>query len=287
MKDFLNTDELYFSLIVTTQGNRIDEFKRFLNSLDTQIYKKFELIIVDQSENQLENCIREHNYKINYINIGHTLSLSKARNIGLVEASGQIVAFPDDDCWYPDNLLMNVKDYFNTRNVDVVCCRAIDPIKKRGLLSQEAKKEIVTINSKNALKYPMSIGIFSRFNRSIKFNEQLGVGTKWSAGEETDYLLQLLKIGFKIEYTKRIVVYHPYHESVSLEQINKYYRYGQGYGALIKTALGRKQYGVLIELFIVLFRSMGGIIVYKISNNKKYLLYYNRVKGVINGIIEA
>ena len=36
------------------------------------------------------------------------MGLSRARNVGLKAVTGEIIAFPDDDCWYPDGLLQKV-----------------------------------------------------------------------------------------------------------------------------------------------------------------------------------
>ena len=36
--------------------------------------------------------------------------LSRARNAGLRMIAGDIVSFPDDDCWYPPDLLQRVAD---------------------------------------------------------------------------------------------------------------------------------------------------------------------------------
>ena len=39
-----------------------------------------------------------------------------ARNAGLAAASGEIIAFPDDDCWYPVDLLNRIDDWFNANS---------------------------------------------------------------------------------------------------------------------------------------------------------------------------
>ena len=271
-----------FSLITTTQGDRMFEFERLIRSLSDQTYKDFELIVVDQSSNSdVERICRHASFNTKYIKTS-LISLSKARNIGIKEASGEFVAFPDDDCWYPKKLLERVKKRFQTDNIDCVCCCAFDPELKRTLSARPAKKECIKINTINALKYPISIGIFSK-KTNIRFDESLGAGAKWGAGEETDYVLQLLNYGKRINYYRKILVYHPYHNDATVSQQVKTYRYGQGYGALIKKALKRKQYGVLVEYYTVILRSIGGVLYYRIMGNKIYKVYIARIRGIISG----
>ena len=40
--------------------------------------------------------------------------LSRASNIGLRVARGDIIAIPDDDCWYPKDLLATVAAWFES-----------------------------------------------------------------------------------------------------------------------------------------------------------------------------
>ena len=154
-------------------------------------------------------------------------------------------------------------------------------------LKKVAINKNVPINTRNALCYPISIGIFGKRDNTIQFDEELGAGTKWGSGEESDYILQLLKHKKKILYVPSILVYHPYINVPTKEYINKTYRYGQGYGALIKKALKRKQIGVLVDLFSIVIHSIGGVVFYTIRGNSKKNIYLNRIKGIINGLSKA
>ena len=99
------------SLIVATL-NRVKELERLLSSLERQSYKDFEVILVDQnSDDRLLPALQEHAA----VRIHHLRSergLSRARNVGLRAAKGDIIALPDDDCWYPDQLLETVTEWF-------------------------------------------------------------------------------------------------------------------------------------------------------------------------------
>ena len=83
-------------------------------SIVNQNRSDIEIIIVDQNDderivpllealpNELPSCIYRQKEK----------NVSAARNAGLDAASGEIIAFPDDDCWYPPDLLNQVDDWF-------------------------------------------------------------------------------------------------------------------------------------------------------------------------------
>jgi glycosyltransferase involved in cell wall biosynthesis len=53
--------------------------------------------------------------------------LSRARNLGLKAVSAEVVAFPDDDCWYPATLLEQVRNLLsNTKGCDGVIGHSVD-----------------------------------------------------------------------------------------------------------------------------------------------------------------
>ena len=102
-----------FSLIVATM-NRVSELDRLLTSLGEQSYKDFEVIIVDQNgDDRLSPLVSNHRGMA----IRHVRSergLSRARNAGLQVARGDIIAIPDDDCWYPEGVLAVVQEWFES-----------------------------------------------------------------------------------------------------------------------------------------------------------------------------
>src|SRR5215203_3851017 len=103
-----------FSLVVPTVG-RTHELERFLASLRTQTHQNFELIVVDQnSDSRLAAVLAayEDTFPIFYIREKER-GASRARNSGLRHPlTGAVVAFPDDDCQYPPDLLDKVARFF-------------------------------------------------------------------------------------------------------------------------------------------------------------------------------
>ena len=95
-----------FSLILATL-NRPEFVKECLNSLDKQSFKDFEVIVIDQSDdNKTRDIIMENNFSINlkYEKV-KIKGLSKARNVGLSIAKGEYIALVDDDARYKEDYL--------------------------------------------------------------------------------------------------------------------------------------------------------------------------------------
>jgi len=271
-----------FSLIVTTQGDRLIEFERFMKSLLSQ--HDFELILVDQSQDSVVKSVFDrYKYRGVYIRTDEKISLSRARNIGIKHASGEYYAFPDDDCWYPEGLLTRVRQLFDSYNAFCICLNAYDPIQGRSLMSRKSAKSIVKITKWNALKYPVSIGIFTRKNPFL-FDETFGVGAKWGAGEESDYIRKIICENEKILYFRDEKVYHPYIKELDNSAMaQKAYCYGRGYGALVKKHINEKDYTILLDYLITLTRSFGGIAYYTLRKSEKQNMYCMRIKGMIDG----
>ena len=101
-----------FSLIMGTVG-RSRVLHRFLQALADQDYEDLELIVVDQNEDdRLAPILSEYRDRFRLVHLRCPKGLSRARNLGLKQATGAILAFPDDDCWYPRGLLARAASFF-------------------------------------------------------------------------------------------------------------------------------------------------------------------------------
>lgn len=123
------------------------------------------------------------------------VSLSVARNVLLAEAlssgligDSTIVAFPDDDCWYPDGVLEHVTQTFAlSPRLDLWFCRYSST--PAGIERAPAPR-IAT--ARDVVRQASSNTMFVR-GRIVKsgmvFDESLGVGTPTDGGEDTEYAL--------------------------------------------------------------------------------------------------
>lgn len=231
-----------FSLIMPTLG-RSDTVERFIKSLADQGSAEFELIIVDQNDDdRLVPIIQRNSYicSIQHIRFNGR-GAARARNKGLPYASGKFITFPDDDCWYTPNLLPLVQHYFETEpEFTGFTGRFDDGLGQSegggsfdgGWSMQRALLDKYNVWF-NAIEFTM---FFHRdaFYKTGGFLADIGVGagTPWGAGEGTDLLLRMLKMDYKIQYRPEIKMHHPvkaasYDEEALKRQIS--YELGIGY----------------------------------------------------------
>jgi glycosyltransferase involved in cell wall biosynthesis len=125
-----------FSHILAPHG-RTEEPERFLSSLDAQTYSDFELIAVGQNpDERLRPFLKPYETRFGIQRLSSKKGLSRARNAGLESPSGDVVAFPDDDCHYPPDLLERVASFFSEHpEIDGICGRSVDESGKNSNMS--------------------------------------------------------------------------------------------------------------------------------------------------------
>jgi hypothetical protein len=138
--------------------------------------------------------------------------LSRARNEALGRIGAELVAFPDDDCLFPPDLLERVARQLTAEpELDGLTGRA-EGAAGRSTASWAADASLVT--RENLWNRAISFTIFLRrsvVERVGAFDERLGLGAEgrpWSSGEETDYLVRALDSGARIRYEPSLVVTH-------------------------------------------------------------------------------
>lgn len=250
-----------FSLIVATLG-RSNEVARLFESLLNQTYKDFEIILVDQNPDNRVFDIYNQYKELLQIQYLHTdkKGLSHARNLGLKCKLHDIVAFPDDDCWYAKNILEKVNLFFETeKTYDIVSGQPIDT--QGELLVNNYLTTICDVNLKTIWNAAISFTVFLRRNAVIRigdFDPNLGVGcgTIYGSGEETDYLIRALEKNLKIRYIPDIKIFHPRKTSVGdAKEFERALLYGAGMGYVLK----KHHYNISFKLKS-LIRPLGGAV---------------------------
>ena len=106
------------SIIIPTY-NRAHKIQKAIDSILTQTYQNFEIIIVDDgSEDNTKDIIDDLSKKdsrIHYFRHLHRKGANTARNRGILEAKGKYIAFQDsDDQWLPQKLSIQMCAIQNT-----------------------------------------------------------------------------------------------------------------------------------------------------------------------------
>lgn len=270
-----------FSLIIATKG-RTKQLNHLLNSFIEQTYKNFELIIVDSNEDdRLKHIILSFSDVLRIKHIKLSGGLSYARNAGLKLATGNIIAFPDDDCWYPKSLLETVTQEFDS-SIDGITCPARD---SAGMLSSNRWRKKPTILNKNNLwTTAISFTIFLKKDVIEKvgdFDNKLGAGA-WGSGEESDYLIRAVTTGSIIRYIPSFFVYHENPiTNLTYKHSERAYTYGLGFGYLLK-----KYHYPFWFILYQLIKPLTGIGLSLIKFNPMKAKYYlGSLRGRIHGLL--
>lgn len=278
--------EYKFSLILCTLGRK-EDVRVALESFSKQEYNHFECIIVDQNvEDILTPIVDQFKDKICIKHIRSKVKgLSANRNIGIKSSTGDIIAFPDDDCQYLPDTLKNVNNYLNLHNdIDVLTINIKDPFKEKYFIGE---KGIKILNRYNYRPYGISIGVFIKYKNKtdVKFDDQLGAGSRFGADEESDLVSSLIEKKYKICYCGGMYVLHLTDlPNLSEEQIIRRFKtYGLGYGALMKKEIVyRRKY----RLVFMCCKDTFGRLIAGLIPVKKRKLYLVSALARIQGFIQ-
>lgn len=221
------------SLILCTL-DRTKEVSEFIYSLLQQDYNDYELIIIDQnSDSRINDIIEQVKFPIEKLkHIKQTLpGLSRARNVGLQHVDGDIIAFPDDDCCYDENVLSSAQKFFVQSGGSYIafCTNTKDVTCDASLI--QSPKVACDFTRQSPLGCSFTL-FFDRRATLFRFDERLGVGSAfiWGASEEHDFLFRILGEEGKGFFDPKIMIYHPAKEEHVLN-IGRAYFYGAGLAA--------------------------------------------------------
>lgn len=267
-----------FSLIVATIG-REDALRLLFHSLAEQQRFDFEVIVVDQSQaSGIPSVVAEFatRFPIRHIPMNER-GACRGRNRGLEIATGQIIAFPDDDCTYPLGVLDRVAVIFDTRpEIDALTTRA----ETMGRCDTRGGR----IDRSNLLLRCVEFTLFTRRERlgNLRFDEQIGpgAGTPWGADDGPDLMLRMLDRGLHLEYFPEIVILHPDPTTVyDVATMRRSYSYACGRGRLYR------KYGFPVAVVAwALFRSfVGSVLMLSTLRLRRARYYWNSFAGKCAG----
>lgn len=307
----MNNSTIELSIIICTY-NRADSLKETLNSLKSQDTGKnnYEIVVVDNNSNDstkeiVYKLMPFFNNKLKYI-FEKKQGLSNARNAGIKESLGKILAFTDDDVIVNTNYINNILKRIGKINKECVLAGKTIPLwiedKPNWLhwegpfsflgpiLSFDLGNKFIQLTTKN----PIPIGanmIFHKelFNKYGEFNRNLGrCGSSLIGGEDKDIFLKLFKYDVPIFYDPNIIVQHKIDH---LKLSKKYFidwSYWTGYSVtIVSPYITTSKIGIPNWLIKNLFKYLILWIFYSIKFNTKiaffmklqFLLTYGYIRG--------
>lgn len=280
---------MIISLIVTSRGNT-NALLRLFKSISEQkeiSINNIEVIFADQGNDY--GAISQFpglNFKYHKIDL---TSLSSARNQMFRFATGDIIGFPDDDCWYCSHFFYNLISIFkNEPTLSMWVCNIVDPSNNRYYGNRPVRKE--SLNSKNIFYLPSSVSIFLNRKKIKKqdlfFNESLGLGARWGSGEDVELAFRVFKKYEICRYDGTLNVYHPV--IVGAETKLKALNYGIGTGALAANLFANNNYKHFSIYFNYVKRSLLGATYHLFHFNfSDFSIYFSRFKGLLIGLISG
>lgn len=191
------------ALFTTTSGDEasVENLERMLAGLRLQAEGGARLcsVILVQQDEEATRALAERLNPPEFVEMiagGGRMSLSAARNAMLslaadrrLIASDDVVAFPDDDSWYPKGLLTKIQYLFACDPFfDFFFCRyGSKPVECHLSRAEDAPSAQTVISNAS------SNTIFVRgrvANLLGGYDEDLGVGAKHKSGEDLDYALR-------------------------------------------------------------------------------------------------
>ena len=183
------------SVIMLTY-NRETLVSRAIESILAQTFKDFEFIIVDNGSADRSGVIADgYAQKDSRINVIHRErgNIGSGRNAGLDAATGEYIAFIDDDDWCEPDFLEFLYNLAIDNNAEVAICGAADKAydEKRVMTAEEALVELMWRKKYN-MAFPTKL-----------FKRELAARIRFSENEKYDDISQmyrLLALAGKVAY---------------------------------------------------------------------------------------
>jgi glycosyltransferase involved in cell wall biosynthesis len=237
----MDSHEMSVALVVATRG-RGYQLDRLFESLRDQEFKNFEVILVDQNDDDRLEPIYQSwrsTLRLSRLRTPDECGASRGRNVGWARTQCSFVLFPDDDCWYPPSFLSQVMKQIRLTGADILTGRAADEGGRdiNGRFEQGPQ----WVNPENVWTTQIEWLIF--FKRSALeavggFDADIGVGasTPWQSCEGQDIVLRALAKGLRCYYDPSLYGHHAELDIYKPDEAmcRKGRMYGRGLGHVLR-----------------------------------------------------
>lgn len=220
-----------FSVVIPT-FRRPEKLKRALDSVVSQKYTNFEIVVVDDDEESRDDVYQIVNRfgcsHIRYLRNKRTKGANGARNTGILNSKNEYVALLDDDDEWTDDHLFQIEQYFVSNGakmhmtlsahtlIEGNCTRIIVPDRNYLTLNRYLRKHI-TVNTGSTFCAKKSLIV-----QNCLFDEEM------KRNQDIDFLIRVLqKECVKLLEKPTAVVYGHNNCTLSVLMNSKFHLFGK------------------------------------------------------------
>lgn len=230
------------SVVICTR-NRAESLRRTLHrfsEISTPDGCSWEIIVVDNGSTDSTRTVIEEFRIASGLNVRYAYEpkqgLSHARNRGMREATGEMIAFTDDDIIVDTFWILGIhREGYSNENAAMCFGQTKRFSPETPLLSIHEK------DTRQCYSYPCSPWAIGHGNNMVMrsslfesvgaFDPWLGAGSRIGAAEDTDYVYRVLQSKRNILFSPSIIVYHD-HDRISQDDVRRIEQnYAKGRGA--------------------------------------------------------
>ncbi|EAZ92849.1 glycosyltransferase family 2 protein [Crocosphaera chwakensis] len=242
----------FISIVIPTY-NRPERLKTCLESISCLYYPQehFEVIIVDDgSKEPLNSAVEPYQNLLNITLIRQTnAGPAKARNTGANAATGQYLAFTDDDCTLDKNWLLALENSFSKTSNALLGGKTINALPDN--LYSSASQLLIDYlydyyNQKSAQATFFASNNFALSRDLFEKVGQFDVTFPLAAGEDREFCDRWLFQGYSLHYVPEAIIYHSHHLSLA-KFWRQHFNYGCGAYYFHQVRSQRNQTSVKVE----------------------------------------
>lgn len=184
-----------FQVLLSTMNRNEQNIKKLMKKMNI----KKDCLIINQVKKNSGHKVVELEENITMINSTER-GLSKSRNLALKSSNAEICLLSDDDLEYIDdfeNLI--IKEFERNKDIDILIFE-VDGKNKEFKKYKHKERNLNYITSMKVASVQIAFRRKSIIMNSLRFNELLGAGAKYSMGEENEFLFRCLEKGLKIRF---------------------------------------------------------------------------------------
>jgi glycosyltransferase involved in cell wall biosynthesis len=297
-----NSNHPLVSVVVCTY-NRALYLDRCIQSLINQSYSNMEIIIVNGPSTDNTEDILSKYPGITVIHQKKLNGLSAARNLGIKESGGEIIAFIDDDAVADKDWVRYLLDGYENDLIAGVGGPVFDITGnwyqfRNGYVSKLGIPTFINnvcqdYNNPNGHLFNYIMGTNSSFRKALLFNINLFDENIKYYLDETDVCIRLIKQGYKIRHYEPPIVFHE-----MAEGHNRSSPYDLNYKEIMKNIiyftiknfksdLSSYTISPCRSLFYWMRITMGNFMNNDITLNQICMIYLKLVEGMIIGYKEG